>query len=92
VANRNTDRISLLMNRRNGTFAAPLAFAAGDSPETVGVADVNGDGVDDVLVVNKTARTLSVLLNTAGRQTATLGSGQNLTGINFGNRQFQAPA
>ena len=35
-----------------GTFLAPVTFPAGASPQAVRIADVNGDGLADILVAN----------------------------------------
>ena len=55
--------VSVLLGNGNGTFAARQTFAAGSNPNFVAVADVNGDGKPDLLVVNDTTNgTVSVLL------------------------------
>jgi len=46
------------------TLAAQTTFATGDKPESVTVADVNGDGKPDLIVANLDSSTVSVLLNT----------------------------
>jgi hypothetical protein len=48
------------------TFSAATLFAAGTSPVAVNVADLNGDGLGDIVVANDVATnaTLTVLLNT----------------------------
>ena len=43
-------------------FAAPLRYAVGDNPVSVTVADLNGDGVPDLLVTNEGSNDISVLL------------------------------
>jgi len=47
------------------TFANQASFAAGNNPESVAVADFNGDGRPDLVVANYGAGTVSVYLNTA---------------------------
>src|SRR4029079_11858654 len=44
--------ISFLHGNGNGTFAAPIAYAAGETPEVIRVADMNGDGNLDAVVSN----------------------------------------
>ena len=46
------------------TFTAYQAFPAGLGPESVAVADLNGDGNADLMVANLADNTVSVLLNT----------------------------
>ena len=53
---------SVLLGNGNGTFQAPQAFFAGSNPVAVAMADVNGDGKPDVVVVNLSSNTVSVLL------------------------------
>jgi hypothetical protein len=52
----------MLLGNGNGTFAAAQNFAVGTSPQSVTVADVNGDGQPDLIVANKYSNTVSVLL------------------------------
>lgn len=54
-------------------FEAPRHFAAGNSPESLAVADFDGDGENDIAVANAGSDDVSVMLNdgNAGFQTAT---------------------
>jgi hypothetical protein len=67
TANPATGTVSLLLGNGNDTFASAQQFAAGPSPRTLVVADVNGDGRPDVVVIGLSSGTqtptLSVLLN-----------------------------
>src|SRR5205823_4898188 len=45
-------------------FATQQTFATGTKPEWAAVADINGDGKPDLIVVNSIDNTVSVLLNT----------------------------
>ena len=38
--------------QQRGTFAAPVSFPAGAQPQSVKIADVNGDGLPDIIVAN----------------------------------------
>jgi trimeric autotransporter adhesin len=69
VANEGSDSASVLLNRTTPgastpSFALPDSFEAGDTPSSVTIADLNGDGVSDLLVSNEGGDTASVLLNT----------------------------
>ena len=90
VANDGADTVSVLLNTTvpgaaTPSFAAQQIFATGTSPRSVTAADVNGDGMPDLIVANVTANTVSVLLNTtvpgattpsfAAQQTFFTGSG-----------------
>jgi hypothetical protein len=45
--------VSVLLNNGDGTFQAPISYSTGaDLADSVGVADVNGDGKLDVIVVD----------------------------------------
>ena len=55
------------------SFAAYQAFPAGLGPESVAVADLNGDGKADLMVANLDDNTVSVFLNTQ-YQVTTMGS------------------
>ncbi|MGO9450712.1 MAG: FG-GAP-like repeat-containing protein [Candidatus Binataceae bacterium] len=46
------------------SFATQQTFATGNTPYSVAAADVNGDGVPDLIVANSGGNTVSVLLNT----------------------------
>jgi hypothetical protein len=69
VANSNASSISVLLNTSVPgsavvTFATRVAFDTGSSPNSLSAADVNGDGVPDLIVANYVDDTVSVLLNT----------------------------
>jgi elongation factor P hydroxylase len=69
VANRDSNTVSVLLNTTAAgattpTFAPKVDFAAGSFPNSVAVADLNGDGKPDLVVANLTANSVSVLLNT----------------------------
>ena len=57
----NNTSVGVLLGNGNGTFQAQKTFfVGGNFPNTVAVADVNGDGYPDLLVAS--ASGLSVLL------------------------------
>jgi hypothetical protein len=76
VANANSSTVSVLLNTTapgatTVSFATQQTFATGSAPESVAVADFNGDGRPDLVVANRDSDTVSVLLNmtTAGATT-----------------------
>ena len=69
VANLSSNTVSVLINTTapggaTPGFAAQQSFATGTSPYSVSAADVNGDGVPDLVTANYGNNTVSVLLNT----------------------------
>src|SRR5262249_49945273 len=44
--------VSVLLGRGNGTFVAPQHYAAGNGTFAVTVADVNGDGIPDIVTAD----------------------------------------
>ncbi|MCW8141814.1 MAG: VCBS repeat-containing protein, partial [Planctomycetota bacterium] len=53
--------VAVLLGNGDGTFAAATAFAAGSSPSSVAIGDLNGDGRPDLAVANLNSN-VSVLL------------------------------
>ncbi len=53
------------------SFATQQTFATGSQPYSVAVADVNGDGLPDLIVANQGDNTVSVLLNATAPGTTT---------------------
>jgi hypothetical protein len=55
--------VTILIGRGNGTFRpAPISPMTGANPESVAVADFNGDGDLDLAVANSGSNTITVLL------------------------------
>ena len=48
-------RVSVLLGNGDGTFQPAQSFAAGANPDSISAADVNGDGVLDLVVTNRDA-------------------------------------
>ena len=57
-----SDEISVLLGRGDGTFEDERRFAVGLGPQTVRVADLNGDGNIDLVTSNYDSGDVSVLL------------------------------
>ena len=55
------------MGQSGADFASPVQFMAGAGASAVAIADVNGDGLADFVVVNRTDHTLSIFLGGRGR-------------------------
>jgi hypothetical protein len=76
VANQQSNSVSVLLNTTapgavTPTFANRVDFAVGNRPDSVAVADLNGDGKPDLVVANYNDNTVSVLLNTTTTGAAT---------------------
>jgi hypothetical protein len=56
-----TGTVSVLLNNKNGTFAAPATYTVGKQPYQVAIGDVNGDGYPDLAVTNYGANTVTIL-------------------------------
>src|SRR5207253_1043747 len=54
--------VSVVIGDGEGTFQAQRRFPVGSSPESVAIADVNGDGRLDIVTSNRTSNDVSVLL------------------------------
>jgi uncharacterized protein YfaP (DUF2135 family) len=56
------NKVSVQRGNGDGTFQAPVSFAAGDNPGNVAVADFNGDMIPDIVTANPDAGRVTVLL------------------------------
>src|SRR5207244_651636 len=52
TANSSSAEISVLLGNGNGTFQAAQTYSAGDSPQSVAISDLDGDGKADLAVVS----------------------------------------
>ena len=64
VANRNWNRVTVLLGGPGGSFGSPTNVPTGTLPASVAVADFNADGKPDLTTAHPTTNTVAVLLNT----------------------------
>jgi hypothetical protein len=95
VANSGDNTVSVFLNTTAPgaaapSFAVPQTFATGTNPSSVAIADLSGDGKQDLVVAdNNVAGTVSVLLNTTAPGATTFsfaghvdfGTGSNPTSV-----------
>jgi len=65
VTNKTDNTVSILVNNGSGIFTSPLPLlftGAGSAPEGIAVADVNGDGLRDVVVADSGSSNVTVFL------------------------------
>ncbi len=70
TGNGNTDLVitgggflsTVFLGNGDGTFQPPTSYLTGDAPLAVQIADVNGDGIPDIITANGGLGTVSVLL------------------------------
>ena len=66
VADIDSDKVSVLLSKGDGTFQPAANYAVGMAPVSVAVADFNGDGKLDLVVANDDAWDVSSLTYTNG--------------------------
>jgi hypothetical protein len=66
--------LSLLRNRGDGTFAPPVAVPAGQSPVALVIADLDGDGFDDIAAADGKLNAVTLLRNQEGAAVVEAGS------------------
>jgi VCBS repeat-containing protein len=64
VANRNWNRVTVLLGGPGGSFGSPNNVPTGTLPASVAVADFNADGKPDLTTAHPTTNNVAVLLNT----------------------------
>lgn len=58
------EAVSILLGNGDGTFQAPVRFDVPFGGYNMAIADLNGDGKPDIIVINSHNSTLNILLNT----------------------------
>ncbi|MBN8201461.1 SBBP repeat-containing protein [Bacillus sp. NTK034] len=76
VTNSDSDNVSILLGEGDGTFQAPVYFAAGDFPIGITTGDFNNNGSLDLAVTNLLSNTVSILVGN--------GNGTFQAAMNFG--------
>lgn len=62
TADKEANKVSVLINNGNGTFEAPAEYSTGVGPDAVALADLTGNGKLDIVTADGTGNTVSVLL------------------------------
>ena len=62
VGNAQSSSLSLLFGTGDGTFGPRNALSVATGPNGIVVADLNGDGIDDIATSTSTSKSLSVLM------------------------------
>jgi uncharacterized protein (TIGR03437 family) len=61
-SNNSPSGIAILMNKGDGTFAAPVTYAAGSAPSSIAAFDINHDGILDLAVTDGGSSTGAVYI------------------------------
>jgi hypothetical protein len=94
TANRGSNNITVLLGNGSGGFSAATGspFAVGTFPDSLAVADFNGDGIEDLATANNGDGTVTVLLGAvvgSAPQTITFGP---LSSVTYGVSPFTVSA
>lgn len=61
--------LAVLLGNGNGTFGTPILYTAGGTPNSIVVADLNGDNLPDIAVIS-TDKRITIFTNTGSSFTA----------------------
>ena len=64
----NSDSVAVLVGNGDGTFQAPVLYAAGRASAALVLADFNGDGRPDIAVLDTEAPAIMLMLGAGGAQ------------------------
>ncbi|HEX8524415.1 MAG TPA: VCBS repeat-containing protein, partial [Tepidisphaeraceae bacterium] len=64
TANSTANKVSIILNTGDGTFAAATNYTVGNGPQSLAFADFNSDGKLDIITANEFANTVSLLPGT----------------------------
>jgi hypothetical protein len=65
VANYNSNNVSVLLGKGDGTFQPAVNYALGTAPSAITAVDLNHDGATDLAIADELGRTVAVLINKA---------------------------
>ncbi len=88
VTNEATDKVAVLLNNGDGTFATAVTYTVGDAPRSVVTGNFDGAASDDIAVINSAAGTVSVLINDGSgsfASPATFGGGTSYISLGVGD-------
>lgn len=61
-----SDSVTVMMGNGTGAFGSPTSIRAGHAPFAVAITDMNGDALNDLLVVNFSSNSVGLILNRGG--------------------------
>ena len=85
IANSLNNSIQVAIQQPDGTFGSLLTLSTGNDPSDVTFADVNGDGLTDIIVTNQASGDVSIFINDKNHSFATserIRAGSSLSDIN----------
>ena len=65
VVNYNSNNVSILFGKGDGTFEPAVNYATGTEPSAITAMDLNNDGVPDLAIADEIGQTICILLNKA---------------------------
>jgi hypothetical protein len=81
LANATDNQVQVFNGNGNGTFTSEAFIDVGNQPDSLVVADFNGDLIPDIAVVNSSDNTVTVLINTSLQFNGSLLTAQGTYGL-----------